>query len=225
MRLYTMFIGPPEKDAEWNDQGIEGAARFLRRLWSRVRANREIIRDAGELPIQVDQMEKKERDLYRKTHETIRHVTSDMDGAFHFNSAIAQVMELMNAIDACSVDENSSESHRAVYAEAIEAVILLLSPFAPHISEELWVELGHEAGILDVSWPKPNEQALERDELEIVVQVNGKVRSHVSVPSEIDRKELEDLALSLEDIKYVEGKEVKKVIVVPGKLVNIAVKG
>ncbi len=222
VRVYTLFIGPPERDAEWNDRGIEGAARFLNRLWRRVREHLEVINSAAGLTCDLDAMEDAERDLYRKTNEVIANIEEDMEGAFHFNTAIAQIMELGHAVDACGVAADSGEQRKAVYRHAIETMVLLLSPFAPHICEELWSELGHEPSILSVSWPIVEKAALQRDEMEIVLQVNGRVRGRFTVASDMAKDELEKAAMAADCIApHVEGKTVRKIIVVPDKLVNI----
>ena len=223
VRLYTLFIGPPEKDAEWDDRGIEGSSRFLRRLWRRLYDNRSLLKSAKDKPCDIAKMNVKERDLYRKLHETIEGVTRSMEGAFHFNAAIAQIMELTHAIDDCGLKPDSRDQQQAVYRTSIETVVILLSPFAPHIAEELWQELDHEPGILNVKWPSVDTEAFARDEVEIVIQVNGKVRDRMTVPSNMDSKEVEAKALALPQVrKYIEGKTVRKAIVVPNKLVNIA---
>ncbi|MDA0321178.1 MAG: leucine--tRNA ligase [Verrucomicrobia bacterium] len=224
VRVYTLFIGPPEKDAEWSDQGIEGASRFLRRLWRRVHDNHDILTSAAGLDPALARMDDAERSLYRKTHETIQSVTQDMEGAFHFNAAIAQIMELLNAIDDCEVAEDSSDQRKAVYRKAIETVVILSSPFAPHICEELWCELGGQPSILTQDWPAVDPDALLRAEVEIVLQVNGKVRGRVTVAADKDPSELEVEVLSLPEVqKYTEGKAVRKVIVIPNKLANVVV--
>jgi leucyl-tRNA synthetase len=224
VRLYTLFIGPPEKDAEWNDAGVEGAYRFLRRIWKRVYDHRDLLKAAADLEPDIDGMETPERDLYRKVHESIQRITRDLEGDFHFNTAIAQIMELMNAVDDLKVSAESSPSCKAVFREAIESIVLLISPFAPHVAEELWQELGHEPSILTAEWPAVNEKALKRDQIEIVLQVNGKVRGHIMVSADASREAVEEEALADEAVcKWIEGKTVRKVIVVPGRLVNIAV--
>jgi leucyl-tRNA synthetase len=224
LRLYTLFIGPPEKDAEWNDRGIEGASRFLRKLWRRVYDNLDLIRSARGLECDIPKMARPERDLYRKVNETINQITEEMEGDFHFNTAVAHIMEMVNAMDECGIGPDSTESQKAVYRKAVETTVLLISPFAPHVAEELWVEIGEEAGILATDWPQVDENALERDELVIVVQVNGKVRGRVTVQPDIEREALEEKALAEESVaRCIEGKTIRKVIVVPGKLVNIAV--
>ena len=169
-------------------------------------------------------MQGKERDLYRKLHETILHVTEDMDGAFHFNSAIAQIMELSNAIDDAAIIAGSTEQHKAVYYAATENLILLLSPFSPHVAEELWAELGNPPSILRAKWPDIDRAALARDEIEMVIQVNGKIRGRITVPTGMGAKELEAKALADEQVqKFIDGKTVRKLVVVPGRLINIAV--
>ena len=223
LRLYTLFIGPPEKDAEWNDSGIEGASRFLRRLWRRVYEHREILSGARELRCDLAAMQEAERDLYRKVHETIRHVTGTVEGGFHFNVAIAMIMELCNAIDDCGVSAASGEQPRAVFRCAVETAVLLLSPFAPHIAEALWEELGNAPSILQAAWPDVVDAALAREETEIVLQVNGKVRGRLTAPVDLGREELEALARTHPQVaRHTEGKTIRKVIVVPNKLVNIA---
>ena len=224
VRVYTLFIGPPEKDAEWNDSGIEGAARFLKRVWRIVYSNRKTLLEFKDTTPEITSMEKVERDLYRKLNETIKSVSHDMDGSFHFNSAIAQIMELMNTLDASTIDENSSEQHKIVFRNTIESILILLSPFAPHITEELWREIGYNDSILTATWPECVEKALEKDEMDIVLQVNGKVRGHITIPTGTSKDDLEKLALANEGVvKFIEGKTIRKVIVIPNKLVNIAV--
>jgi len=224
LRLYTLFIGPPERDVEWSDRGIEGSARFLKRIWHRFYENQDLLRASKNLKCDLAKMTGKERDLYRKLHETIAHVTEDMDGAFHFNSAIAQIMELSNAMDEAAVTADSPEQHRAVYYASTEALILLLSPFSPHIAEELWAELGNSSSVLKAKWPDMNKAALARDEIEMVIQVNGKIRGWITVPVSLGKAELEARALADKEVmKFAEGKTVRKVVVVPGRLINIAV--
>jgi leucyl-tRNA synthetase len=224
VRLYTLFIGPPEKEAEWNDSAVEGAYRFLARIWRRVWQNRGLLIAAQKLTPDLDTMDTPERDLYRKLHESIKKITGDLDGAFHFHTAISTIMELMNAIDEIKVTADSSEQVKAVFRDAIETVILLISPFAPHISEELWKELGHKGGVLSAAWPEVNEAALHRDEIQMALQVNGKVRDQIVVPSAASKDDIEKLALeNAAVLKWTAGKTIRKIVVVPGRLVNIAV--
>ncbi len=222
VRLYTLFIGPPEKDAEWNDAAVEGCFRFLRRIWTRVYENLDLLNELkGQTPVIAD-MAKPERDLFRKVNEVVKRITGDMDGAFHFHTAISQIMELMNAIDALKIDANSSHSAKVVFRDAIEKIIALISPFAPHMAEEIWAELGFEGGILNAQWPSVNEEALHRDTIEMVLQINGKVRGKVELSSSASKEEAEKLALENEaTIKWTEGQTIRKVVVVPGRLINI----
>ncbi len=224
LRLYTLFIGPPEKDAEWSDQGIEGASRFLRRLWRRVYDHRDTLLAAGDVPADLAALPPAERELYRKLNETIQRVTAEIEGGFHFNSAIALIMELLNALDDCPLAADSDAVRKAVHRKSLETMVVLLSPFAPHVAEELWEELGHAPSIMQVPWPEVNAAALARDEVEVVLQVNGKVRGHLMAPANLSREELERHALASEQVrKHAAGGTIRKVIVVPGKLVNVVV--
>ena len=226
VRLYTLFIGPPERDAEWNDAGVEGAYRFLRRMWARVAEHREMLRAAADLPIDLAAMDTPERELYRKLHTSTQKITRDLEGAFHFNTAIAQIMELMNALDDLPCPPDAGPQRRAVVRETIEKAVLLLSPFAPHIAEELWVELGHTPSVLQAAWPEVDPAALERDVIELVVQVNGKVRGRVTVAASAEEDEVRETAMADPQVaRWLQGATVRKVIVVPGRLVNIAVSG
>jgi leucyl-tRNA synthetase len=224
VRLYTLFIGPPERDAEWSDQGIEGASRFLRRLWRRVCETHLNLDAAHNIACNPAAMDDTERELHRRVHETICHVTESMDSDFHFNTAIAFIMELVNALDGYPLVTDRPQ-RGAVYREAIESVILLLSPFAPHVAEELWMELGHPTGsILSTPWPKHDPSALVRSRVEIVIQVNGKVRGRFEVEAGLSADALREKALAEPSVqKFLEGKTVRKAIVVPDKLINIAV--
>ena len=224
VRVYTLFIGPPEKDAEWNDQSVEGAFRFLRRIWRCVYDHRDLLRAAPKCKPSPSELDPAMRDLHRQTHESIRQITTDLEGDFHFNTAIAQIMKVMNAVEAVKVTPESSEAARAVFRETVESVVLLLSPFAPHMAEELWVELGNKPSILNAAWPEVNEAALVRDRVELVLQVNGKVRGRIMVSADADQQALEREAMNHPDVlRWTEGKTIRKVIVVPGRLVNIAV--
>ncbi len=225
IRLYTLFISPPEKDAEWDDRGIEGAFRFLKRLWRHVYEHRDLLHPASSIKPDISAMNVEERNLLRKTHETIERVTSDMEGDFHFNTAIAQIMELMNAVDAFDIESRSGNQSQFVYRKSVETIVLMISPFAPHIAEELWVELGNEQGILKAQWPVADKAALERDQVEVAIQVNGKVRSTMTTAPGLDRKSMENSVLEHPAIlKWIENKEVVKIIIVPDKLANIVVR-
>jgi leucyl-tRNA synthetase len=223
LRLYTLFIGPPEMDAEWQDAGIQGPHRFLSRIWRRVWESRDLLAAGAATPPVLAQMARPERDLYRKLHETIRSVTEAIENGFRFNTAIAHVMELINAIDALKIEAASSPQAKAVYRAAIEKMVVLLSPFAPHVAEELWTELGHPPGVMQSPWPEVDPRALEADTVEVVLQINGKVRGKIELPAGADKAAMEQAALADAQVrKHLAGLTVRKVIVVPGKLVNIA---
>ncbi len=215
VRLFSMFAAPPEQSLEWSDSGVEGANRFIRRLWRLV--SEHIARgDSGDRD--WSNLNRSEKDLRRKTHETIAKVSDDYGRRQTFNTAIAAVMELCNDVGRF---EDTGASGPAVVQEALDAALLLLSPIVPHVTEHLWRQM-HGDDMLQGSWPTVDESALGRDELEIVIQVNGKVRAKISVPAAADKDSIEATALAQENvIRFIDGKTVRKVIVVPGKLVNI----
>ncbi|MBJ7554214.1 leucine--tRNA ligase [Marinomonas spartinae] len=216
VRLFVMFTAPPEQSLEWNDAGVDGASRFLRRLWSLAYRHTEAGTPSKLL---IDELNGEQKSLRRKTHETIQKVTDDIERRQTFNTAIAAVMELCNEI---SKFEDQSPLGLAVEHEALEAAILLLSPIVPHIAHQLWIELGHTDNVVNTPWPVLDEAALVKDELTIVVQVLGKKRAEVIVSANADNKTIEDAALAHPNVtKFLEGKTVRKVIVVPGRLVNI----
>ena len=215
VRLFSMFAAPPEQSLEWSDSGVEGANRFLRRLWRMVS---EHIGRGPVADIEISELDKAQKNLRRKTHETIGKVDDDYGRRQTFNTAIAAVMELCNEV---SKLDTSSANGLAVEREALQAALLLLCPIVPHATEHLWRELCGEDIIL-ARWPLVDTAALSRDELEIVVQVNGKVRAKLSVAVDADKETLEAAALAEENvIRFIEEKTVRKVIVVPGKLVNV----
>ena len=224
VRMFCLFASPPDKDLEWNDQGVEGSYRFLNRVW------RLIVTHIDELT-GVSVYEEGEglsgqlRSLYRKTHETIKKVTDDIENRFHFNTAISAVMELVNEVNQfLNSKEQKDNIAWSVVREAVEATVVLLSPVVPHITEELWQMLGHDTSLLKVSWPSYNEDALQTEKRLIVLQVNGKVRNRIEVPVSYGAKEIEDEALADARIQhFIAQKPIKKVIVVQNKLVNVVV--
>ncbi len=217
VRLFILFAAPPEQSLEWNDEGVDGASRFLKRLWKLVFTHLE--NGTTIQPVKLDELTPVQKDIRRKLHETITKVTDDIGRRHTFNTAIAAVMELMNELGRSS---DYSEQGVAITREAIENILLLLSPIVPHITQQLWNELGHDELLADKDWPVCDESALVRDEIELVVQVNGKLRSKIMAPANSDNAAIEALALADEKIILnVEGKTVRKVIVVPGRLVNI----
>ena len=216
VRLFIMFTAPPEQSLEWNDAGVDGASRFLRRLWA-LSYRHTNAGKVGELDVSA--LNGAQKSLRRKTHETIQKVTDDIERRQTFNTAIAAVMELCNEI---SKFEDTSELGLAVEREALEAATLLLSPIVPHIAHQLWTDLGHTDNVVDTPWPALDEAALVKDELTIVIQVLGKKRAELTVSASADNKTIEAEALAHPGVaKYLEGKTVRKVIVVPGRLVNI----
>jgi len=221
-RLFCLFAAPPERDLEWSEQGVEGGYRFLNRVWRLARMWMDSIRKAEPFDGGPDQVAGDARDVVKKTHETIKKVTRDIEDRFHFNTAISAIMELVNTL--YGVDLDQSPQKIAVMRLALESVTLLLSPIVPHFAEELWKALGFETSILLASWPSYREDALAKDELLIVVQVNGKLRSRFNVDVDTDGDTIRKMALSDERVrKFIDGKPVKKVVVVKEKLVNIVV--
>ncbi len=218
VRLFMMFTAPPEQALEYSDDGVQGSYRFLKRFWNAVHNH---VAAGGVASLDVDQLNDAQRDLRRKTHQTIAKVSDDMGRRYTFNTAVAASMELLNAVTRL---EDASPQSSAVVREALEAVVLFLSPIVPHICHELWEVLGHETAVVDERWPVPDEAALQQDNIEIVVQVNGKLRGRISVAADADRDEVAAKALADENVKrFIADKEVRKQIVVPGRLVNIVI--
>ena len=216
VRLFIMFASPPQMSLEWSDDGVEGASRFLRRLWRLVSSHV----NAG-LPGAVDVKDASEAGqvLRRQIHQTISKVSDDIERRMQMNTAIASVMELMNAV---SRFEPASEADRSVVHEALNTACLLLSPVVPHITAELWQALGNEDEILNAPWPAVDESALVEDETQYIVQVNGKLRDRIMVPASADKDEIEKRAMASDGVqRNIDGKTVRKVIVVPDRLVNI----
>ena len=216
VRLFTMFAAPPEQTLEWSDEGVSGAHRFLRKLWKMVHDHVEI---GSVEDLNVDKLSDGQRDLRRKTHETIRKVSDDYGRRNTFNTAIAAVMELLNEV---GKHNEKDQQTLAVRHEALISAVLLLSPVAPHICHSLWHALGHTDSVIDASWPMLDEEALVRSTITLVLQVNGKVRGKIEVAADISREDIEKIALADENVqRFVEGNTIRKIIVVPGRLVNI----
>ncbi|RMF19436.1 MAG: leucine--tRNA ligase [Gammaproteobacteria bacterium] len=218
VRLFMMSAAPPEQTLEWSEQGVIGAHRFLKRLWTLMHDHLA----AGPVPaLDTRALSDAAKALRRKTHETIAKVTDDISRRNTFNTAIAAVRELINLVTDTQ-SKAQGDDVRATIHEALETSILLLAPITPHICHALWQAFGHEEAVLDAGWPKVDESALVKDEVLIVVQVNGKVRAKLNVPADISKAELETRAQEEENVsRFLEGKTIAKVIVVPGKLVNI----
>jgi len=218
-RLFILFAAPPDKDLDWSDQGVEGAWRFLGRVWRLVMSNKEVFGQKGD---GGGELARSDRDLRRKVHATLKKVTEDVAERFNFNTAIAAVMELVNEIHRYLERVPVAEQKAAVVREALEILLLVLAPFVPHITEELWHQTGHTDSIHRQTWPQWDEQALAAEEITVVVQVNGRLRDRMVVPADSAEDEIERLALGLDKVRaQLDGKRVVKVINVPGKLVNI----
>jgi len=219
VRLFIMFAAPPEQSLEWSDSGVEGAFRFLKRLWKQAYQHCE----AGGSKVALDRqaLTEQQQGVRRQLHLTIQKATDDFGRRYTFNTVIAANMELINALSKFTDD---SDNGKAVRQEALEAIVLMLSPIVPHICHQLWLDLGHQEAVVSASWPEVDATALEQDTLELVLQVNGKLRSKMSVSVTASKDEIEAMALSDEHVKrFIEDQPVKKVIVVPKKLVNIVV--
>lgn len=215
-RLFMMFASPPDMSLEWSDSGVEGASRFLRRVWRLAQAH---VSQGLPGKLDVAVLDDAQKTIRRAIHAAIKQASTDV-GQFHkFNTAIAQVMTVMNVLEKAP---QATEQDRALLHEGLEAVTLLLAPITPHISHELWKHLGHDQAVIDATWPSVDESALVQDSITLVVQVNGKLRGQVEMPASASREEIEAAARSNENVlRFIDGLTIRKVIVVPGKLVNI----
>jgi len=224
VRMFCLFASPPERDLEWSEKGVDGSFRFLNRVWRLVDDNLGAMSGVsvyrGKEPLTGHL-----RDLHRKTHQTIKKVTGDIEDRFHFNTAISAVMELVNDVNkVLNTDQDKGERYWSIVREAVETTVLLLAPVVPHMTEELWQMLGHDQSLLETSWPVYEADALEVEKRLIVVQVNGKVRSRIEMPTSFGEKEIETEALKDEKIqRFIGEKQIRKIIVVKNKLVNVVV--
>jgi leucyl-tRNA synthetase len=222
-RIFCLFAAPPEKDLEWSEQGVDGSFRFLGRLWRIVEEYLEDIKKVESLSGAME-LEGDLKALRRKTHQTIRKVTVDIEDRFHFNTAISAVMELVNVVYQVKRPASADKIALGAVREALEAAIVLLTPIVPHITEELWQLLGHKDLASDVAWPEFDSAIASEEEMTIVVQINGKLRSRMTVPVDEDPEKIKANALADEKIiAMTAGMQIKKVIYVPKKLVNIVV--
>jgi len=213
------LAAPPEQSLEWSDSGVEGAFRFLKRLWKQAYLHSE----AGGSTQAVDKssLTEEQKTVRRQVHQTIQKVSHDMGVRTIFNTAIAANMELVNTLSKFTDD---SDNGKAVRKEALEAIVLMLAPIVPHICHQLWLDLGHQQAVVSESWPEVDSAALEQDSIELIIQVNGKLRSKISVSAMASSDEMQAMALNDEHaLRFIEGKPIRKVIVVPKKLVNIVV--
>ena len=235
LRLYVMFVAPPEKEVEWSDSGLEGSYRFLLRVWRLVDHWCETIGGDG-MPRISGETTAAERSLRRKTHDTIKRVTSDIEERMHLNTAVSSLMELVNELysfsqqtahgaparDGAPLGKVESPQTVAVLREAIDALVVMLSPFAPHTAEELWHMLGHSTGLAQTTWPSFDPEIAKAEEIVVPVQVNGKLRARLTVAAETPEDELRERALAAVT-SYTDGKTVKKVVVAKGPLVSVVV--
>ncbi len=217
-RMFILFKAPPEKDLEWDDADVEGQYRFLNRVWLLVNEFIENQQSAKDKTIDKANLSKEEKDLRRAIHTAIKEISEDLNGDYQFNTAVSELMKLSNAL------RDAKIKNSPVYREGVETLILLLAPFAPHISEELWHKLGNSESVHLANWLTIDEEALTVDEITLVIQIKGKTRGTITAPASASKEELEAIALA-SDIaqKYITDKEIKKVIVVPNKLVNFVV--
>jgi len=223
-RLFSLFAAPPEKDLDWNDHGVDGGSRFLNRVWRFVVAHLEEIRvapiDGGVAPTTEEG-----KAFRRVIHDTIARVTADIERDFHFNTAVSAIMELINALYAfeqASLDGMPGSERGALLREGVETALLLLGPFCPHVTEELWAQLGHGESLFRGRWPEVDPAALAKNEVTVVVQVDGKVRSRLTVDVDATEDDVRRLALADERVKpWVTTNQVARVVVVPNRLVNI----
>jgi leucyl-tRNA synthetase len=222
-RLYVLFAAPPEKEFEWSEQGIEGAHRFLHRLFRIIAKHAPALRDVKTDPpstLAGERVSARERQLLRRAHQTIRRVSRDFAGRWHFNTSIAAIMELVNELYAAEpLDQGIAPG---VLKHVMEIPAILISPFAPHLGEELWEMLGHPGGLVSVSWPKHDAELAQEEQFEVVIQINGRLRGKILVSGDLGEDELVERALSDPRIsRIMEGKRPVKTIVVPNKLVNM----
>jgi leucyl-tRNA synthetase len=239
LRLYVMFVAPPEKEIEWTDAGLEGSFRFLARVWRLVDRVADTIGGEGIPSPDTQELDQAERALRRKTHDTIRRVTQDLDPRVHLNTAVSGLMELVNELyafcgrpecgllareadDGASVGVVERTATIEVVKEAVDALVRMISPFAPHMAEELWERLGHSTDITAAGWPAFEETVARADQIVVPVQVNGKVRGRVTVPADISEDKLREAALAEPQVaKYLGGKTIKKVVVINGRMVSV----
>ncbi len=218
-RLFSLFAAPPERDLDWSDQGVEGAYRFLHRVWAIIHKHSAVL-----LHAKPAGPEARGDRLYRKTHLTIKKVTEDIEREFHFNTAIAALMEMVNEMYDYTAAGNPDAGQVSVLRSAVHALTQLMAPFAPHFAEEIWEALGNKGGIANTPWPEYDREAITASEITIVVQVNGKVRSKLTLPAGVSNQDIEAAALADGKVReFTAGRTPKKIIVVPGKLVNVVV--
>ncbi|MCH8055208.1 MAG: leucine--tRNA ligase [Deltaproteobacteria bacterium] len=224
-RLFALFAAPPEKDLEWSDQGVEGSHRFLNRLWRFVFQHRDVLLHATS-DLHTKGLSPQLRELQRVIHRTIKKVTDDIEGRFHFNTAIAAVMELFNGLSLAAKNQSTLKEGASLIKGGLESIVVLLYPFVPHVASELWEKLGHRESLDEVPWPVYSQEALEEEQWLIIVQVDGRVRGRITVPADASSELVEAEALANPKVKgFLLGKEIQRVIQVPRRLVNIVLEG
>ena len=223
-RLFIMFAAPPEKELEWNENGLAGAYRFLTRVWRVVFENSELVKNAND-EIDYNKLSKEDKTLLIKLNQTIKKVTDAIENNYHFNTAIAANMELINEVQTYVSSSMNSEQAAKILGYTLKKIIIMLSPFVPHFCDEIWEELGEKGYLFNEKWPEYDEKMLSSDETTIAVQVNGKVRGSFEIAKDSEQALVEKTALELPNVvKHLEGMNVVKVIVIPNRIVNIVVK-
>ncbi len=221
LRLYILFMGPADSAVDWSDSGVEGANRFLARVWRLVVGNIGLIAESRKGPFDQTELEGLEKEVYKKLHQTIKKVTEDILERFNFNTAISALMELVNLMYKYEEQAGQGEKNKALVAELTQKLLVLLSPMAPFMTEELWHMMDHGQSIHQIPWPVFDQDAAREETVTMVFQVNGKVRDKAELTAGLSRQEAEKTALASENVKkFIEGKKIVKTIVVPNKLVN-----
>ncbi len=220
VRLYILFAAPPQNSFDWIDSGIEGAHRFLKRVWNFVNEKADDLKNVSYTKEDFKNLSEEDQKLRRKLHQTIKKVNEDITREYQFNTAIAAIMELMNTLS------SYKGNNLKVLKEAVEKLVLMLSPFTPFIADELWKAIGNSGFTIQQPFPEPDEEALIEKTKEIPVQINGKVRAKIVVPADADENMVKEIAFENENVKkWTEGKEIIKVIFIKGKILNIVIKG
>jgi leucyl-tRNA synthetase len=226
-RLYSLFAAPPDRDLDWQDTGIEGIRRFIGRVYTFFRQD-PVLSGTYTPGYAPNDLSPETRAILRKLHQTIRRITEDFKGRWHFNTSVAALMELLNELNGAHEmfrGDNAAAAPKAFRAEIQRAFVLLLAPFAPYLAHELWESLGEKENLLKARWPKYDAALAKEEEVEIPVQVNGKLRGRVLVPADADQALVQQRALADEKVKAaIAGKQVVKVVFVPGKLLNLVVR-
>jgi leucyl-tRNA synthetase len=224
-RAYALFAAPPDRDLDWQEDGVAGVSRFLGKVYRLVMKHAERAKSARGAEFDAAELTAPSPALLRKLHQTIDKITHDFTGRWHFNTSIAAIMELVNELTSADAAMGSGQVPAAVTASLLDSLVLLLAPLAPYLAAELWEQLGHSDSVLRHAWPQYDPDLARAEWMEIPVQVNGKLKAVVKVPADAAREQIESLILSNEKVKAaIAGKEMVKLIVVPNKLLNILVK-